>query len=74
MQYLNNVLETGSSVDQAPGARKPTFPIVLGSLAHDIDGYEAIHMIRKGQACGTAACEKIGLLDQFILGLFAAAN
>jgi hypothetical protein len=31
-------------------------------------GYEAIHMIRKGQACWSA---KVGLLHRFILGLFA---
>jgi hypothetical protein len=34
-----------------------------------IAGYEAIHMIRKGQAC----CS-VGLLHHFILGLFAATN
>jgi hypothetical protein len=34
-----------------------------------IAGYEAIHMIRKGQAC----CG-VGLLHHFILGLFAATN
>ena len=39
-----------------------------------IVGYEAIHMIRKGQACWSAASAKVGLLHRFILGLFAAAN
>ena len=39
-----------------------------------IAGYEAIHMIRKGQAYGSAAGAKIGLLHRFILGLFAASN
>ena len=39
-----------------------------------IAGYEAIHMIRKGQAYGSAAGTKVGLLHRFILGLFAAAN
>ena len=34
-----------------------------------IAGYEAIHMIRKGQSCGS-----VGLLHHFILGLFAATN
>jgi transposase, IS6 family len=34
-----------------------------------IAGCEAIHMIRKGQAC----CS-VGLLHHFILGLFAATN
>jgi IS6 family transposase len=34
-------------------------------------GYEAIHMIRKGQACWNTAEAKVGLLHRFILGLFA---
>ena len=38
-----------------------------------IAGYEAIHMIRKGQAYGSAAGAKIGVLHRFILGLFAAS-
>ena len=39
-----------------------------------IAGYEAIHMIRKGQAYGRAAATKVGLVHRFILGLFAATN
>jgi hypothetical protein len=39
-----------------------------------IAGYEAIHMIRKGQAYGSAAGVKFGLVHRFILGLFAATN
>jgi hypothetical protein len=46
----------------------------LGSAWRTIAGYEAIHMIRKGQAYGSAAGAKIGLLHRFILGLFAASN
>ena len=42
--------------------------IRLGHLAYD-RRLEAIHMIRKGQAC----CS-VGLLHCFILGLFAAKN
>jgi hypothetical protein len=42
----------------------------LGVLA----GYEAIHMIRKGQARWSAAGAKVGLLHRFILGLFAATS
>jgi transposase-like protein len=38
-----------------------------------IAGYEAIHMIRKGQAF-CAADVKLGLLHRFILGLFAATS
>ena len=37
-------------------------------------GYEAIHMIRKGQASGSASAPGIGLLHRFILGLFAATS
>jgi hypothetical protein len=36
-----------------------------------IAGYEAIHMIRKGQVCWSA---KVGLLHGFILGLFTATS
>jgi hypothetical protein len=39
-----------------------------------IAGYEAIHMIRKGQACWSAAGAKVGLLHRFILGLFVATS
>jgi transposase-like protein len=35
-----------------------------------IAGYEAIHMIRKGQACWSAAGVKVGLLHHFIVGMF----
>jgi hypothetical protein len=31
-------------------------------------------MIRKGQAYGSAAGAKVGLVHRFILGLFAATN
>ena len=39
-----------------------------------IAGYEAMHMIRKGQACWSAAGAKVGLLHRFILGLFVATS
>jgi DDE domain len=35
-----------------------------------IAGYEAIHMIRKGQACCSAAGAKVGLLHRVIVGMF----
>jgi len=38
----------------------------LGTIA----GYEAIHMIRKGQACWSAVGAKVGLLHRFIVGMF----
>jgi transposase-like protein len=37
-----------------------------------IAGYEAIHMIRKGQACWSGASVKVGLLHRYLLGLLAA--
>jgi hypothetical protein len=49
-----------------PDPRKPTFSFIPGSW-RTIAGYEAIHMIRKGQACWSAAGAKIGLLHRFIL-------
>ena len=39
-----------------------------------IAGYEAIQMIRKGQASGSATGAKAGLVHRFILGLFTATN
>jgi hypothetical protein len=39
-----------------------------------IAGYEAIHMIRKGQPYGSAAGAKVGLLHRFIPGVFAETN
>jgi hypothetical protein len=35
-----------------------------------IAGYEAIHMIRNGQARWSAAGVKVGLLHHFIVGMF----
>jgi hypothetical protein len=48
-------------------------PVVWGAW-RTIAGYEAIHMIRKGQAGCSAAGAEVGLLHHFILGLFAATN
>jgi hypothetical protein len=41
---------------------------------HTIAGYEAFHIIRKGQAWGSAAGAKVGLPHRFIPGLFAATS
>jgi hypothetical protein len=35
-----------------------------------IAGYEAIHMIRKGQECESAMGTGSGLLHRFVLGMF----
>jgi len=47
-----------SALSGARGARSP--------------GYEAIHLIRKGQACENAPNGRAVLLHRFILGLFSA--
>jgi hypothetical protein len=39
-------------------------------LWRTIAGYEAVHMIRKGQACWSAVGAKVGLLHRFIVGMF----
>jgi hypothetical protein len=39
-----------------------------------IGGYEAIHMIRKRQACQSAPGGMAVLLHRFIVSLFAATN
>ena len=44
------------------------------ALISTIAGYEAMHMIGKGQACWSAAGAKVGLLHSFILDLFAATS
>jgi hypothetical protein len=49
--------------------------IVSSNPAHSVHGptiagYEAIHMIRKGQASCRPTGAKVGLLHRFILGLF----
>ena len=59
--------------------QSPTIPqtrhyFFLSPPWRTIAGYEAIHMIRKGQACWSAAEAKVGLLHRFILGLFAATS
>jgi hypothetical protein len=45
--------------------------VLLQSRAwRTIAGYEAIHMIRKGQSCWSAAGVKVCLLHRFIVGMF----
>jgi IS6 family transposase len=73
VQYLNNVLEQ----DHRPIKRRVCASQHFRSFWcawRTIAGYEAIHMIRKGQACGSAAGAKIGLVHRFILRLCAATN
>jgi transposase, IS6 family len=68
--YLNNVLEQDHhAIKRRVNASQHfrSFCAARRTLA----GYEAIHMIRKGQACWNTAEAKVGLLHRFILGLFA---
>ena len=67
--YLNNVLEQDHRaikrrVNASQGFR--SFWAAWRRLA----GYEVIHMIRKGQACGSAPAARVGLLHRFIVGMF----
>ena len=73
VQYLNNVLEQDHGAIKRRVRASQHFRSFWGAW-RTIAGYEAIHMIRKGQAYGSAAGAKVGLLHRFILGLFAATN
>src|SRR5580700_3792358 len=73
VQYLNNVLEQDHRAIKRRVGGSQHFRSFWGAW-RTIAGYEAIHMIRKGQAYGSAAGTKVGLLHRFILGLFAASN
>ena len=68
VQYLNNTLEQDHRAIKRRVRASQHFRSFWGAW-RTIAGYEAIHMIRKGQAC----CN-VGLLHHFILGLFAATN
>ena len=73
VQYLNNVLEQDHRAIKRRVRASQHFRSFWGAW-RTITGYEAIHMIRKGQACWSAAGAKIGLLHRLILGLFAATS
>src|SRR5271169_4155915 len=73
VQYLNNVLEQDHRAIKRRVRASQHFRSFWGAW-RTIAGYEAIHMIRKGQAYGSAAGAKLGLLHRFILGLSAATN
>src|SRR6478752_8790637 len=68
--YLNNVLEQDHRAIKRRVRASQNFRSFWGAW-RTIAGYEAIHMIRKGQAYGSA---KVRLLHRFVLGLFAAMN
>jgi transposase, IS6 family len=68
-QYLNNVLEQDHRAIKRRINASQHFRSFWGAW-RTIAGYEAIHMIRKGQACWSAAGAKVGLLHRFIVGMF----
>jgi IS6 family transposase len=72
-QYLNNVLEQDHRAIKRRIRASQHFRSSWKAW-RTIAGYEAIHMIRKGQACWSAVGAKVGLLHRFIVGLFAATN
>jgi transposase, IS6 family len=71
VQYLNNVLEQDHRAIKRRVRSSQHFRSFWAAW-RTIAGYEAVHMIRKGQACWSAAGAKVGLLHSFILDLFAA--
>src|SRR6266436_8719301 len=73
VQYLNNVLEQDHRAIKRRVRASQGFRSFWAAW-RTIAGYEAIHMICKGQACWNAAEAKVGLLHRFILGLFAATS
>src|SRR5271165_1395268 len=73
VQYLNNVLEQDHRAIKRRVHASQHFRSFWGAW-RTIAGYEAIHMIRKGQACWSAAGAKVGLMHSFILRLFAATS
>ena len=65
--YLNNVLEQDHRAIKRRVNASQHFRSFWGAW-HTIAGYEAVHMIRKGQACESAVSAKVGLLHRFIVG------
>ena len=69
MPYLNNVLEQDHcAIKRRVNASQHfrSFWAAWRTLA----GYEAIHMIRKGQACVSATDSRVGLLYRLIVDMF----
>jgi IS6 family transposase len=71
--YLNNVLEQDHRAIKRRINASQHFRSFWGAW-RTIAGYEAIHMIRKGQACWNAVGAKVGLMHRFVLDLFAATS
>src|ERR1700737_1926052 len=66
VQYLNNVLEQDHRPIKLVVRARRDFRSFWGGW-RTIAGYEANHMIRKGQACWSAAGAKVGLLHRLLL-------
>jgi len=66
LQYLEQRPETGSPGDPSAGSTRVSIFAHSWELGARFAGYEAIHMIRKGQACWSAAGVKVGLLHHFM--------
>jgi transposase-like protein len=64
--YLNNALEQDHRGIKRRLNASQHFRSFWGAW-RTIAGYEAIHMIRKGQACWSAVDPKVGLLHRFML-------
>ena len=71
VQYLNNVLEQDHRAIKRRVRASQHFRSFWAAW-RTIAGYEAIHMIRKGQAGGSVSAARGGLLHRFILDLFSA--
>jgi hypothetical protein len=69
VQYLNNVLEQDHRAIKRRIRASQNFRSFWGAW-RTIAGYEAVHMIREGQACWSAAGAKVGLLHRFIVNMF----
>ena len=67
--YLNNVVEQDHRAIKRRSIRV-SISDRFGGAWRTIAGYEAVHMIRKGQACWSAVCAKVALLYRFIVGMF----
>jgi transposase, IS6 family len=73
VQYLNNVLEQNHRAIKRRARASQHFRSFCVAR-RTIAAYEAMHMIRKGQACRGAAGAKVCVLHRFILDLFAVTN
>jgi IS6 family transposase len=69
VQYLNNVLEQDHRAIKRRVRASQHFRSFWAAW-RTIAGYEAIHMIRKGQARWSAPAARVGLLHRFIVGMF----